>query len=301
MSAHVGSHARAVVFCLAAIILSQLVGVLAKVALFEVPAFTFVWVQLAAAGVFMLGYTVLVRRDSWPRGLAAIDWAAVVFISVVNFGLVRLLMMMSIERLPMNTFVFVLSFVSLATMVLSILFLRERPGRLQVMGVVLAIGGVWLFFPEIPASVERKGILYALIIVVGLAATNNVTRWLMTRQRDVLPSSLLSTLALAIGGIPVILAGLSMDWPPPIGGLKNGLIILANGIVGIALVQTVFNSMLKTLRSYEASVLAGSGIVWTVLLAIPILGERLEWRQIVAIIVVMTGVLLAQNRPREAT
>ncbi len=86
---------------------------------------------------------------------------------------------------------------------------------------------------------------------------------------------------------------------PPVENARNAWISVANGVVGIALTQTVFNGVVKTLRSYEASVLAGSGVVWTALLAIPILGEWLEWRQVAAIAVVLFGVLLAQRRPEE--
>ena len=300
MSPLSGDHARAVMLGLGVVISAQLMGVLAKLVLFEVPAFTFVWLQLASAGVFMFLYTIAYRRDPWPRHLVFRDWLAIVFIGVVNFGLVRMLMMMAIAQLPMNTFVFILSFVSLVTIAFSVLFLGERPGRAQVVGSLLAIFGVWLFFPEIPAVAERTGIVYALVIVLALAATNNVTRSLVTRNGVAFPSSLLSTFGLAIGGLPIVLAGLSLDWPPPIGGVRNGLIILANGLVGIALTQTVFNGVLKTLRSYEASVLAGSGVVWTALLAIPILDEWLEVRQVLAIAVVLGGILLAQSRPRIA-
>ena len=94
-------------------------------------------------------------------------------------------------------------------------------------------------------------------------------------------------------------AKLNRDWPPAIGGMRNGLIIFANGVVGIAIVLTVFNAILKMLRSHEASVLAGSGIIWTALLAIPILGERLDSDQIVGIVAMLAGLFLAQLRPKE--
>ena len=109
---------------------------------------------------------------------------------------------------------------------------------------------------------------------------------------------MISTIAVWIGGIPVVLAGLTIDWPPAVAGLRNWGIILLNGVVGIAIVLTVFNYVLRTLRSYEASVLAASGVIWTALFAIPILGERLESHQIVGIAVMLAGIVLAQFRRR---
>ena len=105
------------------IALAQLTGVLAKLALFEVEAFTFVWLQLATAIVFMVVYTFVFRKEPWPKGLGRAEWAGVLFVGIVNFGACRVFMMLGIERLPINTFVFLLSFVSLVTLAFSVLFL----------------------------------------------------------------------------------------------------------------------------------------------------------------------------------
>ena len=291
---------KAILSVLSILFLSALMGVLAKLALIEVPAFTFAWLQILSGGFFLTIYTVVFRRERLRIQFEPREWAAVVFIGLSNFALVRVLMMLSLERMPATTHAFLGSSVGLVTMAMSIAFLAERPGRLQVLGGLLAISGVWLFFPAIPAPQEMLGVFYLALVVLGLAASNNVTRWLVTRRGDSLPSSLLSTLALWIGGIPVVLAGLTLDWPPEVGGLQNGLIIFANGVVGIAIVLTVFNSILKTLQSFEASILAGSGLIWTVILAVPILGERLDLIQILAIFVMLLGLFLAQRRPVSA-
>lgn len=292
------AHAIAVAQALGIMILAQLMGVLAKLALFEVEPFTFVWLQLASALVAMVAYSLLFRRDRWTGRLTRRDWAAIVFVGAVNFGLCRLLMMMGMARLPVNTFVFVLSFVSLVTLGLSVVFLGERPGRWQGVGILLAIGGVRLYFGDLPAPDALVGVGYALVVVLGLAASNTVTRALMSKRAEPLDPVFYSTLALAVGAIPFVLAGLALDPAPSIGGVRNWAIVIANGVVGIALAQTVFNHVLRTLRSYEASVLAVSGLVWTALLAIPILGEWLEPRQVAGIGVVMGGILLAQWRPK---
>ncbi len=280
---------------------SALMGVLAKMALVEVPAFTFAWLQILAGGFFLTLHALVVRRDAVVPSLAGIEWAAVALVGLTNYGLVRILMMMALERLPVTTYTFLLSFVGLVTMLMSILFLAERPGRLQVVGGSMAVFGVWLFFPTIPPPQELTGVFYVLLVVLGLATSNSLTRWLMSRSHDRISSVQLSTLALWIGGLPIVVAGLWLDWRPPIGGLQNAMIILANGVIGIALVQTVFNSLLRLLHSYEASILGGSGLIWTALLAIPILGERLAWPQVAAITVMFVGLFLAQMRREKPT
>ena len=291
---------------LSVIIISQLMGVLAKLALFEIDAFTFVWLQVGAALAYLLFHTFVWKRERWPRDLDRRVWLGIVFVGAVNFGLCRVWMMLGIERLPMNTFVFVLSFTPLVTLALSILFLRERPGLVQVAGLVLAVLGVWLYFPEMPAPDAQIGVLYAGLVVLGLAASNNATRFVMGQATADLSPALYSTIALLVGGVPIVLAGLLTDGErllegvEGVGGARNAAIILANGILGIALSQTVFNGIMRTLRSFEAAVVANSGLVWTALWAIPILGEWLTAAQVGAIVVLVGGVLLAQWRPAEA-
>ncbi len=290
---------------LSVIVLSQLMGVLAKLALFEVEAFTFVWLQLGAALGFLVCHTFVWRRERWPRDLDRRTWIAILFVGAINFGLCRLWMMMGIERLPMNTFVFVLSFIPLVTLALSILFLRERPGPVQVGGLVLAVVGVWLYFPDLPPPDQRMGVVYAVLVVFGLGASNNVTRFVLGHATTSLSPALYSTIGLMVGGLPIVLAGLATEGPRladgtlALGGLRNAAIIFANGVFGIALTQTVFNGIMRTLRSFEASVVANSGLVWTALWAIPILGEWLPLGRVGAIGVLMAGILLAQWRPAE--
>lgn len=277
-------------------IVAQLMGVLAKLALFEVEAFRFVWLQVLAAGVFMTVYTFVFRREGWPKGLTPREWLAVALIGVVNFGIVRFCMLLSLERLPATTHVFLMSFVSLATMSMSIAFLAERPSRVQVLGALLAIFGVRLFFPDLPPPHELLGVGYLAVVVLGLALANNLTRWLVTQANDRISSTQLAAISMLIGGVPLVLSGVVLDSSLAVGGVRNGLIIFANGVIGIALVQTVLNAIFRTLRSYEVSILAGSGVIWTALLAVPILGERLSGGQVTAIGVVLIGLFLAQLR-----
>ena len=56
------------------------------------------------------------------------------------------------------------------------------------------------------------------------------------------------------------------------------------------------NYVLRTLRSYEASILAGSGVIWTAVFAVQILGERLALHQIVGIAMMLVGFSLVQVR-----
>lgn len=55
-----------------------------------------------------------------------------------------------------------------------------------------------------------------------------------------------------------------------------------------------WNSILWTLRSYEASILAASTVIYTALFAVPILGERLALHQIAGVALMLVGLSLVQ-------
>lgn len=273
-----------------------LAGVLAKHSLGDVPAFTFVWLQIGIGCGLLTLYTFVVRRERIPTGLGCQVWAYVVWLGIANFAIVRVLFMLSLERLPATTHTYLVNFVGVVTMVMSIFLLRERPSLFQVGGALVALSGLWVFFPELPPPDQQIGLLYVSIAVLALASTNNIARKLALVTRNQLSNNVVSTLAALIGGLPVVGYGLWTDGAPALPGWKHWGIIALNGLVAISVGLTVWNFILRTLRSYEASILAATSVIFTALFALPILGERLAGHQIVGIVLMLAGVVLAQIR-----
>lgn len=281
---------------LTVLLASAFVGVLAKLALRDVAPFTFVWLQIAIGGSLLTLYTFQWRGERIPKGLGPHVWAYIIGIGVCNFTIVRVLFMLFLDRLPATTHAYLINFVGIVTMLMSIVIVKERPSVFQIVGAALAISGLCVFFREIPLPSEFIGVIYMAIAVLALASYNTIARKLALVTSGGLSNTIISTVALWIGGCPVVLAGLMIDWPPPVAGWINWGIILLNGIVGIAIGLTLFNYVLRTLRSYEASILASSGVIYTAILAVPILGERLALHQIVGIAMMLVGLSLAQVR-----
>jgi drug/metabolite transporter (DMT)-like permease len=111
-----------------------------------------------------------------------------------------------------------------------------------------------------------------------------------------LSPSLISTLQLIIGGSGVLLAGLIFDFPPKIYGLKNWMILIYIALASMVIYSIVWNNILKVMRSYEASILGSSTIIYTTLLAMLILKERLLLHQWIGMGTMVVGLLLVQER-----
>ena len=292
------SRGPAIAQTMAVVVFSSFAGVLNKLALSEVEPFTLVWLQIAVGGSLLTLYTFGVRRRRIPRGLGREVWGYIIWIGVANFIVVRLAFLFALERLEATTNNFQVNFVSIVTKILSVVVLRERPSRVQVLGAITAIAGIAVFFREIPPPSQLTGVLYVSIGILALASTNNVARKVAIITEHRLSNLIVSTVAVWIGGIPVVVTGLVTDFPPQTYGSRNLGIAVFGGVVTIAVGITLWNYVLRTLRSYEASVLATSTVVWTAVFAMPILGEVLELHQLAGIALLFVGVTLAQVRGR---
>jgi drug/metabolite transporter (DMT)-like permease len=289
-------RAIAIIQTLTILVFLSLGTVLTKMALSDVSPMTLAWLSVAIGMLVMSFYTFVIRRESIPRGLGRRIWWYIIAIGVCNFVIVRVMNMLSLERLEATTNTYLVNFVGFVTMGMSIFILKESPTIFQVLGAVVALVGLRVFFDEVPPAYELVGVGYVLIGIIALAYTNNIARKLAVVTNYSLSNNIISTMALLTGGSITIAIGLLADGPPVVRGAANWAIILYAGIVMTALGLTVWNYILRTLRSYEASILGASTVIWTALLAIPILGERLALNQIIGMALMILGLAVVQIR-----
>ncbi|MCA9994756.1 MAG: DMT family transporter [Anaerolineales bacterium] len=286
----------AILQTLTILILMSLGTVLIKLALSDVAPFTFAWMSVAVGMVGLAIYTFGIRQERIPTGLPRNVWMSLITIGFLNFLLARTTFTLSLNLLDATTNTYLVNFVGFVTMGMSIFILKESPTIFQVLGAAVALLGLRVFFLEIPPPSELRGVLLILVGILGIAYTNNITRKLAIATNGQLSNNIISTVALLIGGGMLVLVGIVTDWPPKVTGATNVGILLYAGLVVIAFSMTVWNHILRTLRSYEASILGASTVIWTALLAIPILGETLSGNEIGGIILMLVGLALVQIR-----
>jgi probable blue pigment (indigoidine) exporter len=286
----------AIIQTLTILVLMSLGTVLIKLALSDVAPFTFAWLSVAVGMVGLAIYTFIIRKERIPPGLPRNIWLYLVTIGFFNFLVARTTLTLSLDLLAATTNTYLVNFVGFVTMGMSIFILKESPTLFQLLGAVVALLGLRLFFQEIPPPSELRGVFLILVGILGVAYTNNITRKLTIITNNQLSNNIISTVALLIGGGLLVLVGVLVDWPPRITGAANVATLFYAGLVMIAFSMTVWNHILRTLRSYEASILGASTVIWTALLAIPILGETLSGNEVWGIILMLVGLALVQVR-----
>ena len=182
----------------------------------------------------------------------------------------------------------------------------QRPGRLTVLGVLLAAIGLVLVLDLLSgADVNTTGILWALCAMVGAA----VYFVLSSDEDSGLPPTTLAAAGLVLGGLALLLAGVvgivpltattravafdavTVPWWLP---------VLALGVVTAALGYATGIAAARRLGSRLASFLALSEVLVALIAAALLLGETPRWIQALGGLLVLAGVVsvkLGEPRP----
>ncbi|KAA3646689.1 MAG: DMT family transporter [Chloroflexi bacterium] len=285
------------IISLVLILLSMSFGtILMKMVLFEVKPLTLTWLSVLVGMLTMGIYTFVIRREKIPRGFGSQVWIYILIIGLFNFVISRITRPFALERLPAITTTFLSNFIGLITMGMSIFVLKESPTIFQLLGAVVAVTGLTIYFEQIPSNYELVGVLLVLVGITAVAYTNNIARKFAIVTDFMFSNNVLSTLALLFGGTITVIIGLIYDWPPDVGSLRNWGIIVYVGVVTIGIGLTGWNYFLRVLRSYEASILGATSVIWTAILALIFLGETLNTAQIAGISLLIIGLILVQVR-----
>jgi drug/metabolite transporter (DMT)-like permease len=294
-------RAIAILTTITILIFMSLGNVLAKRALADVKPLTMTWFTVCIGLLTMVTYTFIIRRERIPV-ISRQIWWYIIAIGFFNFVLNRFTSTFSLNLLPATTSTYLSNFIGFITMGMSIFILQESPTIFQVLGAVVALIGLRVFFPEIPPPSQLIGVVLIFIGITGVAYTNNIARKLAKVTNNGLSNNIVSTLAIVIGGSVTIVTGFTADvlsGPLYLGNQSSIATMVYIGVVVTGIGLTVWNKILRTLRSYEASILGASTVIWTAILAIPILGERLTGNQWAGIGLMLTGLALVQVRAGE--
>lgn len=271
-----------------------LVTVYAKETLNNVRAIDFIWLQMLFAVISICLFTFLFKKKTIPQNIPKKAWLVVVFIGLTNFTFSKTLFVIGLKIMPVTTHAYLMNFVGIITMLFSAILLREIPSKMQLLGALIALVGIQVYFQVLPNSEQLYGVFILLVAVVFLVATNLLMRVIHLEYPDLIAPSVVTTVAIISGGLPLIIYGLFDTQYLSAIGLYDWSIIIANGVIGISLVMNVFNIVMKELRAYETSILATTGLIFTALLSIPILDDVIKTNEILGITLLFLGIIFVQ-------
>lgn len=178
--------------------------------------------------------------------------------------------------------------------------LGEVPARTQVVFGSLAVVGVWAVVAGArgaEVSLDAAGVTWGLVTAAGYAGYTLFGRWAASRWSPlttVLQSYLGATVILAVV-LPVL--GGPPTWPA---GIRSGVLLVAYGVLTVAVAVLLFYDALRRIPAARASVTATVEPVVAAILAAAVLGQHLTATGWIGLVLVVAGVAGATGIRRRA-
>jgi drug/metabolite transporter (DMT)-like permease len=272
-------------------------AVLAKLGLRqEIGPLTLAGLRYFLAALVLLPFALC--RGNPVRSLSPSLWLRLLLMGISAYTVGNGAFFLGLQYLPATTISFLLNCTPLLVLGASLLWLRESPTGLQVLGVIVALAGGTLFFSPGLKADELLGLGIMGIGLVGFALFSILGR---TIARDQETDTLTLTLVPLVAGGGLLLVWAALLEGIPAFSVTGGGIVLWLALVNTALAYVLYNRALRVLTALEINMLLNLSPLGTAAFAWALLGERLSVAQIVGMLIVILGVTLVQWKWKRLT
>jgi drug/metabolite transporter (DMT)-like permease len=262
---------------------------LIKLALAEIPVWTFrsLCVVAGAAGIFAIarvaGQSILPPRGHWPRLIA---------VSLFNVTAWNILIAYGLTLLPAGRSVILAYTMPLWVAPLSVPLLRERLTPRRLLGLLLGTSGMLLLLSDEWASLRTAPV--GALLVIGAALSWALGSVLIKRFPTPLPSISFTAWQLLLGGGPIVIGTCLLDTGKLAPLSWQASVALAYNIVVAFIICYWVWFKIVSRASVMASSLGTLAIpVVGVFSSALVLGERPDWREYLALLLVVAAIATA--------
>lgn len=178
------------------------------------------------------------------------------------------------------------------------IFFQSKTSTNKVIGILVAFtGSVLLFFSQ-PNFSENSNIFYVLLVVLATAMYGiNVN--MVHRYLNNIPSLQIAALALTLNAIPALIVlyftgYFQLDFSDRGILFSTGYSFIL-GIFGTAIASIIFYMLIKRAGAVFSSMVT-YGIPFVAIMWGVIYGEKIGWKQVICLLIILTGVYLANRK-----
>lgn len=265
---------------------------LIKIGLKDIPALTFAGLRYGLAFFCLLPFSLHLFRGTPGLRLSRADWARLLLLGLLFYAVTQGAQFVGLFYLPAITVSLLLNFTSVLVALLGMVFLSERPTRLQWAGTGLFLIGTLIYFYPIDFPTSE---IIGLIIVTGGVVANALSSVLgrhINRQGNI-HALAVTTISMGFGSIVLLGSGFTIQSMPQI-SLSGWAIVGWLAVVNTAIAFTMWNHTLRTLSAMESSIINSTMLVQIALLAWLFLGESISWQKGTGLLFAALGALIVQ-------
>jgi len=247
---------------------------------------------------FILTLPFMIRkalgRTCKMPGLKSHEWRQLSAMGLFQYTLGNAALFYALKTISSTSGSLAISLVPIPVLIISTLFLHEPARRMQLVGVVAAIGGSLLFF--LPGMNNQEPLAFvALAITVFSFSVFPVFSRKFARERR-LDTMTLTSIPLGIGGGAMLILGFIADGLPSM-PLHAWGVVLGLGTVNTFIAYLLYNHAMRHLTAVQVNVMLNLSPVGTAFIAWGTLGETINPLQMFAMFMIISGAILVQKRP----
>jgi drug/metabolite transporter (DMT)-like permease len=268
--------------------------VIIKIGLTEIPPLTFAGLRYTIAFICLLPFAFTKTNSLVIKNLEKKDWWELILLGLLFYAFTQGTQFIGLSLLPAVTVSLWLNFTPLIVAVMAIFLISEYPTKLQWLGVILFILGIFTFF--FPVALSENQELGLIVMTVGVLA-NSASAVLgrsINREARVNPV-VVTIISMGIGSFILLVVGIMLQGLPPI-SFQNFLYLLWLAVINTALAFTIWNFTLRTLSAMESSIINGTMLIQIAILAWIFLGEAISLQEGIGMLIAASGALLVQLR-----
>ncbi|NWF48908.1 MAG: DMT family transporter [Ignavibacteriaceae bacterium] len=286
------SHLTTILLALLVTFLWSTSFVIIKIGLNEIPPITFAGLRYTIAFICLLPFTFTKSNSTIIRNLEKKDLFKLVLLGILFYAFTQGTQFIGLSLLPAVTVSLWLNFTPLIVAVMAIFLINEFPTKLQWLGVILFLLGIFTYFFPVELSENRESGLIVMTIGVLANSASAVLGRSINRSARINPI-VVTIISMGIGSILLLLLGIILQGLPTI-SFENLLYLLWLAVINTALAFTIWNFTLRTLSAMESSIINGTMLIQIAVLAWIFLGEAITLQKGIGMLIAAGGALLVQ-------
>ena len=268
-----------------------------KLVLADIPVWTFRGLCVASGTI---GLFIIARAGRQQTRVPAGQWPRLAVTAIANVTMWNVLIGYGLTLLPSGRSAILAYTMPLWTVLLSRFVLDEKVTPRRILGVSLGMAGMVLLIVDEFAAMEAAPI--GATLVLGAAFSWAVGTVLMRRYPTDLPTTSFTAWQLLIGGVPIMVGALLLDWGEwrPIGAgaaIGLGYNMLFVFIFCYWAWYKIATTVLPAIAALSTLMIPVVGLFSGML----ILGERPHWQEYAALVLVIAALATVLVPPKQAS
>ncbi len=285
---------KAILVSLLVVIIWSSSWVLIKIGLREIPALTFAGLRYFMAFLVLLPFLLQRQVKQQIREFSRNDWKLIILLGLISYFIAQGAQFLSLDYLPATTLSLMLNLTSVFVTFSAIFLIKEVPTPVQIIGLVINLAGIFIFFfPAGFSGYSPVGFIFGIICLLANGIATILGRKLNYQGR--LNPIAVTLVSLGIGSTLMLGIGLLWQGLPSI-SMQSWVILLVLAIVNTAFTFVAWNYTLQTLTAMESSIINGMMLVFITIFSWIFLGESQSLKEVIGLFLAFIGAIIVNIR-----